>query len=388
METTWLLRSLSRLARALREAPAPYGRSPLRLADVLDVKESAEEAGRFTARPLERSSRPVLSRKVSVKQSVSVVGIDSSSRRVEASAADVVVASVAAHAPSLRLSAEWPSLSTNFSPRETRPFIYVLPNGEVREESDPLISFRNVLKERFTVDYEIEMAEDEARRSLEDWMMVEMMERCRCVLLVDGPIYFVSRAIYGEHRRSDVSKRLLYSRLEVLERLEKEGIPVIGVVKRVEKSNVLSMALGGGEETDVSLIMKALQLIRPEPGRVYVSPPFSISYPNLYLEKISRYVVVPPGKHQSSPALAAGFKIYRLETTKKSEELLSNMNVDMVDVFLYDSLLSGSTEPISIKASDMRASLLAEVVARELRTGLSLSGMYLSYETRREATWS
>lgn len=387
MVAALLQRSLERLMASLKAAGS-HRRSPLRLMDVLEIRESMEEVGRFDVRLLESSPRPVYPRHVVARASISVAGIDSSSRRIEAGAADVVVASVAAHDLFSRRHAEWPPLAADFSPKNPRPFIYVLPNGAIEEQEDPLITFRNVLGERFTAEYEIEVAEDEARRSLEDWMMMEFFSDCDCAVLIDGPIYFVPRALGSKDRRGAVSMTLIRSRLTAIEALESRGVPVIGVVKRVERSSILSVAFDGSpSETDVSLITRSLRSQRAEPGRIYVSPPLSLTYPEISPSKRIRYVVVPPGKYQTS-SRASSYQIYRLETTERSAKLLERMHLDAVDVFLRDSLLSGSTEPLSIKASDERARMVAEAVAAELRRALSLHGEYLSYETRREAAWS
>ncbi|MCS7106570.1 MAG: DNA double-strand break repair nuclease NurA [Acidilobaceae archaeon] len=386
------LSAISKIAQALRRQGRPPARSTLRLEDTFRFREPMEDAGGFLAKVYESSSKLLLPRRLRREGTVMAVGLDSTTRRVEAGAADVVVGSAVSYCSRNGLSYEWPSLSAPPPPIPPHPVYVLLPNGEISELDDPIVSLLNPAGERYDIDYSADLAEDEVRSSMESWML-SSLSIPGCAVLLDGPVYQFPRAFATESAPVRVRRTLLAllrRRLEAISALESRGVPVIGVVKRVERSTILSNAMGmeqwvARREGDASVLERAFLSSEREPGRVYVTPKVGLSFPSLGdlspPPKLIQYVVVPAGKYQSDP-----LRIYRLEFTFTTLRLLEERRSDPLAVFLGDSLLLGSQEPVSIRASDRRASEIAEALKRVLAASLVREGALLSYWGWREVT--
>lgn len=191
----------------------------------------------------------------------------------------------------------------------------------------------------------------------------------------------------------DVWVKLLEGRIKAIRGLESRGVPVIGVVKRVEKSTILSRTRGlegiRGDvlEGDRSVVLKLMATIDERvPGRIYVTPRIIVRTPQLpgigVLEKVVQYVVIPPGKYQLSPPLV---RVYRLEYTLRTLDILQGMGLEPDSVIGGDSVGKGALEPLSIRLSDMRASFLSYAFKKALLMNIISVGAPLSYWSLREA---
>ncbi len=400
-----VMTSLSRVVEAIRRASSAsltfVSRSVLRLEDVIWVREPVEDSGEFSASLMEYSSRFLVARRP-YRDSVmfTPVGVDSSSRHVETPVADVIVGSVAALSSLGSFGFEWPSVSSLRYAGRLHPIFYILSNTGIQFSlEDPLVSTANPSGRPFDINYSVGEACDEMRVSIENWaldVLRELLEvHVNPVVMVDGPLYVVTKALTRDvpvWLRS-VWVKLLEDRVKAIRSLESRGIPVIGVVKRVEKSTILSRTRGleglRGDvlEGDRSIILKAMTAIGDRvPGRIYVTPKIMVRTPQLpeigVLEKVVQYVVIPPGKYQLSPPLV---RVYRLEYTLRTLDILHSMGLEPDLIIGGDSVGRGALEPLSIRLADLRASFLSHAFKKALLMNIISVGAPLSYWSLREA---
>lgn len=389
-------------------------RSVLRLQDLVEDRMSAEDTGLVAVELFESQSR--LLRPVSV-ESVSrhvrrrigdalVAGVDSSSRGIESPPADFVVGCVSITSWVSRaggpLSYDWPEAhgAYRFSPGAGRPpFIYLLPNSPSAVDAARglmYVSTANPAGDRFDEDYSIHQALDEMRVQLENWALSALAEAPQppdgLHILVDGPVVHVARAAVetGGSRYSSSWRRLLEDRVEAVRLLERRGSTVIGVVKRVERSRLLAAARGverlvsscGVEYRgagDRAVIDAALRMgcARWRPGSILVGPKLSVRVGGL-ASKIVEYVVVPPGRWQMGPG---GARVFRLEYTPETLAALRERGMEPIHIFMADSVMRGSLEPITIALSDRRSSSITRGLRLLLASALRGRGVPLGYST-------
>lgn len=381
-------------------------RSALRLDDVLRVRTPIEESGELRAVMLEASSRPLIPRRVREVAGALALGVDSATRTLETPAADVVIGSVSLASYRLSYTLDYPGLESGWEPGP--PIIFLLSNYDepVYSGWSPLVSSSNPAGRTYNRDYSVPQAEDEMRVSLENWALrasvglLEELGGAEPYVLVDGPIYPAPRGLIDPSSprwAREAWSVLISERVEAVELLESRGVPVIGVVKRVEKSSILSRTRGFPEAASscidsvagspdaaiISAIMSSCY--EAYPGRVASTPlirvePLSGDMPG----KLVQYVVIPHGVYQVSPALA---RIYRLELSERSLEIIQSMGLDPPTLLVQDTVVAGSLDPVSISLSDARAGSLASALHSALASAVLGSGYPVSYSTRRELEW-
>jgi hypothetical protein len=394
---TDVLLSLAERLSAAASLGGGGGRSVLRLDELLDARASAEDAGLADVEVYEEQARllmPLDSARGAEarRRGVRVAGVDSSSRHLETPPADIVIGAVAVSG-SWGASYTWPSVSGGGG---GPPFIYLLPNSPRASEAAAveggLVSQRNPAGAPFDQDYSIHQALDEMRVTLENWALRSLSAGDGFAVLLDGPVFLVARAVFDQvpARYRESWRRMLEERLEALRALEARGIPVVGVVKRVERSRLLSSAAGaarllarcgleGGGAGDRALVDAALRAgcFKWRAGSVLRSPKLLVRL-GAAGAKIVEYVVVPAGGYQLSPASA---RIYRLEYTEETLSLLRSVGLEPSHVFLADSVARGSLEPVTVALSDRRASALTRGLRRMLASALRAGGLPLSYSS-------
>jgi len=400
MRLTLVLEELARaVARASTATPKPV-RSVLRLEDVvarslaeeepgLSLVEVYEDQGRMlrAVKPGSRRARPRL-----------VVGVDSSSRHLEAPAADLVVAAVYA--------AGWRGVMARW-PREALepgapPFILMLRNTPDAEPPPGLpVASRNPAGYEYGEAYSIHQALDEARVQLENWMLERLAGELEAgsVVLVDGSLYNVTVGfLKGSGAVGEAWRELVRRRIRAVEKLESRGVAVVGVVKRIERSRLLAaservrrlaaacgVALHREAGDRVALNQAVTGCPTWKPGALLASPKLLVRNPPAGPERIAEYLVVPPGRYQRGPA---GARMYRLEYTVRSLEMLRSWGLEPVDAVALDSVARGSLEPVSIAWCDRASRRASESLRRFLAYRLLGSGASLGYSTGLEVRWS
>ena len=393
---------MRRLAELLGSADraSGVGRSVLRLQDLLEARLSLEDSGMAYVEVLEGQARLLMPIDVGRAHRVrdpgfTVAGVDSSSRHLETPPADIVVGTVSATFWR-GLGLDWPSLAGGDLWGWGPPYIFILPNdpdlaGRLRVDYASTV---NPAGKPFDPDYSVHQALDELRVSLENWALKALAgEDLRPqALLLDGPVFLVARAVFDQVavKYRDSWRALLEGRLEGVRRLEGRGVAVVGVVKRVERSRLLSAAAGmeallskcglrGGAIGDRALIDAALRLgcFKWRPGTILRSPKLHVKLGE-GLEKIVEYIVVPPGGFNLSPVIA---RVYRLEYTEDTLAALKSWGLEPVHVFLADSVARDSLEPVTIAASDRRSSSITRGLRRMLAATLRAQGVPISYSS-------
>ena len=397
-EIRGVLADLLGAARAIARADIGAGGGPPRVLSLRDaiIREYVEDAGEYSVKLEEASRRllrPLLARSVSRwarRQRVVEVGVDSSSRSLETSVGALIVAGGAASAPGRYPLVEWPSLD---GPARAGPgFLGVV--GVRAPERWPLVTSSPA--GHSYEEYSLEQAMDEMRVGLENWLLagpaLEWVRAARergltPIVLVDGPVVPVTMAFrasawsVGDRRYVEAWRRLVEDRLRAVSALERAGAAVVGVVKRLGRSTIISklrasfpgLEGAGGEVSDYRALYYCYQRVAsPSPGRVYASPRMKVMIfgAGEPIVKNVEYVVIPPGRWARSPWAA---RYYRVEYTDRTLAILEGLGARGVYPVVHDSVLRGSLEPVEIAASDRRSrhltrslrSLLAGILVRE-----------------------
>ena len=393
-----LLSIIDELVRSVRASMGGGARSPLRLDDLIGLREPAEEGGGVRVVVYEASSRLLIPRSFSrVPMNVEVSAVDSSSRSVESPPFDLVVAAVVSSSRKRPVIGEWPRSSglAGGGP----PFIYVLNNIEPINgvlglvDGGGALTSLNPAGEPYDRDYSLAQAMDEARTSLETWMAESLVDSGVDIVILDGSLYHVPRGLLSQGTGQRVVRAwraLIESRIRAIRRLEAAGIPVVGLVKRVERSSLLSRARGlegalascgasvEGPASDRAIIDLALRSCRAgAPGRIVVTPKVRVET-GFGAEKIAEYVVIPSSPFDSRPL---SYKVYRLEYTEKSLGLLEGMGLEPSGVIALETVLTGSLAPRSVVLADSRARSLASALQYLIASALVSKGLPIGYST-------
>ena len=412
--------ALAEAIRLLEGAKAPNsvgasgaGVKSVSLDEAIKLNELIEEAEGFKAEVYEASSRPLLPKKPPSRIDLSKlrfapIGVDSSSRQVNTSLFTLTVSSVSASSWYPVEVCDWPPLYKYLCDiSDPPPFIALIPNDGVRVGGAVgdarYITVSNPVGVSYDSDYGVLQVMDEQRLILENWMLYKAIPSTieslgGAAVLVDGPIYSIPVSMgsgAAPEYHIEAWRSLLASRLAAIKKLEELGVPVIGVVKRVERSRIISKA-GEllsmfkecmphlGDASDIIILFEALvKCHKRKPGYV-ISTPKVIVKPTVAdaPPKIIEYLVLPHGKWQFTPHLS---RIYRLEYTERTLEILRDNGLEPIHVALADSILRGSLEPTTILASDRRARMITHAFKKLLVSVIIAKGVPLTYEERLEA---
>ena len=309
---------------------------------------------------------------------LNIYAVDSSSRGLQAPGAYALISAVSISAWHPPLVYDNPPVYTyRWEPEEEPPaFAETIPGSRPQG-------------------YSPEAALDEARVKQENWALNALVDHLEegSIVLVDGPIFLIPapshlRQLPQAYR--DNWLRLLEARAITVRSLEERGIPVIGVVKRIEHSRLIErtselLRLAGhclGEEwtgPDSLALDTLLRCTTRKPGRVYLTPRLQVDVEGIEgwgTGKLVEYMVVPRGRWQTGPARA-----YRLEYTGRSLELLEELGLQPHHVIALDSLARGSLEPLTIAHSDRRAKNITRALSLHLYHELRAQGIPVSYSS-------
>ncbi len=376
MHASTLLRQAESILERVHSTLPAAAPGVLRLDEAIEARTLAEEAASgVRVWELEAYSRLLLARRPPQRPPRRlVVAVDSSARSLETPGATLVVASVAVSSNVAPVLGDWPGVYGAQLPLDGEPFISVLPNGYGEAEVDsPVATGRNPAGDPYDPDYSLAQAMDEARVRLENAALHALADAGEAgvlplegaLVLVDGPLFPVTGALtypgvrveYREAWRS-----LLESRVSAVERLAGLGARVVGVVKRVSRSRLISQApllseraaecAGRRGVSDYQALYAALArrgCVARAPGRVYATPLLGVrAGPGWVPARAARYLVVPLLRGLHSPEAARYMRVEAL--LSQAEE-----GVDPAGEALGDSVARGYPEPVTIALSDRRA---------------------------------
>ncbi|MCE4598782.1 MAG: DNA double-strand break repair nuclease NurA [Desulfurococcales archaeon] len=378
----------------------------LRLDDVIQLREPMEDKGSIIAEIYGYQSKP-LSPRLAVpprlKARITHIGVDSSSRKLETPLVTVLIGSVSASSSSQVELLDLPPLysynSINIDEYwiTDHPFIITIPS------IPGVLEYRNPAGHLYDEGYSEAQAMDELRVSLENTMLniLAGTNLEDTVVMIDGPLYLVPGAltdVQSPRKYRDAWEKLLNDRINAVRKLEERGVPVIGVVKRIEGSRILLKTVGledrireclgevGGIGDKMILYMLQGSCSRIIPGRILATPRIKVRFPVIGLEKIVEYLVVPPGKWQYAPELS---RVYRIEYSQLTLGLLEDMGLQPHHVFSLDSIYRGSLAPVTIQLSDRRARSITLALKRLIASEAMHRSIPLSYDTLAEveAEW-
>ena len=360
------------------------------------------------------------------------VGLDGSSRAIDTPYMFIGLASTSIFSSILGEVFDHPALPAKYLlPKMNTPFIAIAPDfhlDNVEKNLEQYVYLRSPAGVLYDKSYNKSLILDELRTCLEnktighlanniDYLNKVLNKYYYLTVLIDGPIYpvpilfkqhynMLTKNLPSRGRLDDyvVSwKEILKHRIEVLSLLEKQGIPVIGIVKRVETSRILlstrnyielakdnNVWIGdlGNDQAFIDTLIKAFirKGVLRQPHKVmYIGPiyiPPEATYLNHYLdyvpEKIVYYVIVPVNKYGKEVFM---YTLFRIEVTSNTHKILGDNNI--LSIVLQDSVFYGTTLPISILYSDKRSKKISRSLANIIARDLERRGIPLTYDTIR-----
>ncbi|MCE4609105.1 MAG: DNA double-strand break repair nuclease NurA [Desulfurococcales archaeon] len=393
----------------------PYS-DPMRLDQLLEIREPLEHRGNFSIildhvinRLLApRTIKLIKHRLTRLNRKLITIGIDSSSRSIDLSHGSLIISAATLTIGSTQ-TIEYPSLSTTELNLQGPGFLIPLLPHEIPSTNNPIIITKNPAGYNYNAAYSIEQAQDELRLLLENWLLDKIAptiieeladrEDIQPVVLVDGPVYPLTMAHekYHEYKNeyTESWQQLVITRLQAIHRLEAKGVPIIGVVKRLEHSLILDRVVKGsprlsqcfrkGEYSDQKILAHYYtHCTRIVPGSIYSSPKITFLYSRKTSQpyvKILEYTAIPAGKWQHGLAP----RTYRLEYTESTSKILGELKLSAYHILAYDSVLKGSTTPVSIHVSDYRSKHISRAIHDYLASRIVESGGSLSYDNLLEA---
>lgn len=235
--------------------------------------------------------------------------------------------------------------------------------GMTSLENNPAIVARNPLGLPYDTSYNKYAALNELRLYVETCVLEESLKRGivanSSVLFLDGPLIYPSTtttdnvADLNERRaHAEAIDQLNRSRIKLLKKLIDLGVHVISIVKRLNRSYILSTVdpakLAQGKVSD-EVYLSLLTLSRRElQGESFVLGPLLIRQKADYgVDRIIWYVGVSRRVYPLRGGLG-NYVFYRVETVEDAPES------EVLGYVVYDSVHVGSTIPLSLLIVDKR----------------------------------
>jgi hypothetical protein len=368
---------------------------PLTLKDVIINEENvAQNEEQIHGELFEKSSRFINTKKIKEIKNSFIIGIDSSSRAIITPAADIMISAVSVSGQGPVELCDWPTIYPNLPCNIIKPipFLYIASDDISISES-----VRDSVFQTSSLNNEEELSKimDYSRLRLETWALYEPSKAIgdfyinndkNFIVLLDGPVYLL------EGKNDDIRYNLMKERAEAINSLEKNNIPVIGVVKRLERSKIISKinnvqqiinnCIGNTFNYNDSFIIQKLlysSCIEFSYGKIYSSLKLKLKYNGL--EKIVEYIAIPPGKYQYNWNRG---RIFRLEYTENTYEILKENDIEPAQVLVNDSIIKQALEPITIAQSDKRSKMITQVFKDLLISSIMERQLPISYDSFRE----
>jgi len=320
-----------------------------------------------------------------------IYGLDSSSRVIDTPYVFIAVGSATLINRFTGDCVDYPNI-TNVLTGGSGDYRYIVLIPEIEGFEDRLeaierlnVITRNPAGYPYNHKYNKYVVLDELRLSLENNILKQIIYEDKfkdIYLFIDGPVYYTPPLVYQLNEmhgvRDELIKQyveawrtLVSERVSILSKLMREkNITVIGIVKRLNKSNVLSrmdpLGISSKSMSDEAYLT-VLSTIRYSDRKVspFVAGPL-IYDPNLSSINLPRktiyYIGVP--RRFSIDSLYKSFTFYRVE-------FIEGSNIDLYPV-IYDSVYSGSTLPLTILIADNKSKKMTAAVTNYIirMTGL------------------
>ncbi|MEM1638809.1 MAG: DNA double-strand break repair nuclease NurA [Desulfurococcaceae archaeon] len=209
-------------------------------------------------------------------------------------------------------------------------------------------------------------------------------------LLIDGPItypfYFPAETSLTWSRDklktySDSLEFLNSERVKIVDRLMKQGVLVVGIVKRLVKSYYLSSVdpakLSVGRINDEAYIMMLLLRVNKTLEKPFIIGPIRVKHETSNITRLMWYIVVPRRIYPITSGMG-NFVSYRVELLENN----SHRKDYVLEQIFYDSFHTGSLLPLSLLVVDRRVKKVTSSMVTYLlyMTGLTeeSTGQYIS----------
>lgn len=340
----------------------------------------------------------------------SIMAVDSSTRVLDTPYFFMGVGAVSALNRFKGISIDYPDANELFSGRTSNTkWLAFVSEITVNGQIDLIGLTRSPAGVPYTPEYNKYVILDELRFSLENHMLrkllVEDLVDESTFLLIDGPLYYVPSFVHHYDKLTPPSrgmidnyvsswKTLTEERIMLLEKYYRNSIPVMGVIKRLEISTLLStldplrISLGN-RVNDQAYLSIFVSRIKAQFSKPFILGPVRIDTSNSILReyvkniknKIVYYIGIPKRAHVS-PGIYSNYTFYRIEVFDEGEQIYGE-KLAPYEVALYDSYCSGTLLPLSIMLVDKRVKKLSRSLSNYLLRVLESGGIPLTYDTMR-----
>ncbi|MCE4606876.1 MAG: DNA double-strand break repair nuclease NurA [Desulfurococcales archaeon] len=335
-----------------------------------------------------------------------IVGLDSSSTVIRTPFFNLVTVTASASSTLVPEIYDHPEIYTyQISPRFKQPYIIMGTDTELPEEGEGVTTC-NPLGTSYGFKYSPDRIADEYRAWIENWMLSDPIHQAarkleetgyKPIILLDGPLYQTPQLIAKMHvtrEASSIWKRIVEDRINLIKTYEDQGIPVIGIVKRVEQSTILSQSQNyyklvkahcgvdlsyyspPGDQALIHLLLTLVKC-RYRQSEMMRTPLMEYQPGGYVLPKLFTYIVIPPSIWSNR---VSSYRLYRIEFTHRTRSILSESMLTPQQVVYLETVKHGLPIPFSIKLSDKRAGMLAQVLRNKLRRMLSGMNVPFTYD--------
>lgn len=315
-----------------------------------------------------------------------IIGLDSSSRYINTPYFFIAVASASAINRFNSFIVDSPNIDYALKTGSPERYLLIAPEFDGLEADLTAIEKLNVIVKNpagafYSPFYSRNVLLDELRLMHENIVLKKLLESDirDSYLLIDGPVYYTPPVAYHYVDRRVIGNELLRlyieswsiivsERVRILEKLIKDkNIKPIGIVKRLNKSNMLCRIdpfnVSQSWMNDYAYLSIVTNRFKPEVGKVIYFGTIRYRPENLPIHLPDKYVAYIGVPKLSYNVRFINYVFYRVE---------SIYELDSIDPVLYDSVVSGSTLPISILVADNRVKKTSFMLIKYVASSLEI----------------
>ncbi|MET1159918.1 MAG: DNA double-strand break repair nuclease NurA [Thermoprotei archaeon] len=335
---------------------------------------------------------------IPISKYMDLYAIDSSSRVIDTPYVFIAVGAVTAVNRFKRRVLDYPNISSLLLGESMYDFIVVVPELEIRD-SDIYIKLRelgittcNPAGLTYTPTYNKYVILDELRLKLENIMLEKLLDiEHNSIVFLDGTIYYTPPLVYQANELHGVRDEhiehyirswsiLVSERIKLIDKLVREkGTSVYGIVKRLNKSNLLSrvdpLNISSGRVNDEVYLSITTSLLKRKYGvnkPFYIGPieynpgktPVKLPTKQLY------YVAIPRRGLHSNVNRYGDYAYYRIEVLRDLAGKTEDQEI--LTPILLDSLSTGSSLPLTLLLADNRAKKLSHALVNYILRAIGI----------------
>ncbi len=334
------------------------------------------------------------------------IGVDSSSSIIRTPFYNIVAVTASASTTIIPELYDHPEIySYQIQPRIKQPYLIIGTDAET-EETGEGVTTTSPLGTQYGYKYSPERIADEYRAWIENWVLSDPLLQAaeklvdqgyNPVILIDGPIYPTPQLIAKIHPAGDALslwRRIAEDRINIVRHYENMGIPVVGIVKRVDQSSLLTTQgtirrlvktrcgidlvsyNPPGDQALIHLLLTLPKCRRHGTG-IYRTPVHQYTPGNYVFPKLYSYIAIPPSPWSTR---TSDYRVYRLEFTGETMEILRGHGLDPFQVVYNETLHHGLQVPFTITLSDKRSRMIASALRAKLKALLQTMRVPFTYD--------